>query len=456
MKRGFAAVAAVLVAVSAVLLPARAAPSRAATIVDIPAMTLGPDGNVWFAGGRANNIGRVTPSGKVTLFKLPFLANPRGIAPGPGGAIYFSEYQDGNIGRITMAGKISQIVLSIKHVFTDYLVRAPNNTLWFADGNNIGELTASLKFVLHRLPFLIVAENLAETSSGNLWFTDFAPYSIKGSDHSVIIRMTPQGGITAFPISYGTSGIATGLAAGPDGNLWYTWTAKGLIGRVTTAGKNTIVKTSATVGAPQGVVSGPNRSLWLACAETTLVSKTTSVFPAAIESLTPQGSTRAFPVVSAGVGGTEISAITVRSDGNLWFPDATYVSGIVNGATIDRMTPGGKLTRFPIPGVATPNPAPTPTPTSAVKIPIAVTLAAQVQRGAVQSIDVQTAPNASITMQVEYPQSEGFTITSTANTQGAWQYSWQVNAPNAGTATVKLTVEVAGATRHYTKTFAIT
>ncbi len=108
--------------------------------------------------------------------------------------------------------------------------------------------------------------------------------------------------------------------------------------------------------------------------------------------------------------------------------------------------------RAPVPALA----APTPTPTSVVKIPIAVTLAAQVQRGSTQSIQVQTAPIASITMQVEYPQAEGFTISSTTNTQGSWQYSWTVNAPNAGTAAVKLTVTAGGATRHFTRTFVIT
>jgi len=462
MRRTYLALVAAFIAVSVVLAPARSTPSHAATIVDIAGMTRGPDGNVWFAGGRANDIGRVTPSGKVTLFKLPFLANPRDIAPGPGGAIYFSEYQGGNIGRITPAGKISQIVLPIKHVFTEYLVRAPNDTLWFADGDNIGELTANLKFVLHKLSGtagFIVPENLAETSTGNLWFTDFDPYQIKGKDRSVVIRMTPQGKITAFPISYGVSGIATGLAAGPDGNLWYIWTSKGVIGKVTGAGTNTVLKTDQSVGGPQAIVNGPDRRLWLACGETTILGGTAAgVFSAAIESVTAQGKFHAFPVPAVGAAGIEISAITVGSDGNLWFPDASYVNGIITGATIDRMTPSGKLTRFPIPGVATPKPTATPTPTStsAVTIPITVTLTASVARGATQTVQVTTAPNAQIAMQVIYPDSGGITATGTADAQGAWKYSWTVNAANAGTATVKLTVQSGGATRHFTKKFVIT
>jgi hypothetical protein len=111
------------------------------------------------------------------------------------------------------------------------------------------------------------------------------------------------------------------------------------------------------------------------------------------------------------------------------------------------MTPQGTLTRFPIPG----GPALVPAPA----IPIKALLAASVQRGAMQSIQVQTAPNAQITMVVAYPQSGGITATGIASTQGAWQYAWQVNASSPGTAAVKLTVQSRGATRHFTKHFVI-
>jgi len=95
-------------------------------------------------------------------------------------------------------------------------------------------------------------------------------------------------------------------------------------------------------------------------------------------------------------------------------------------------------------------------PTTAVTIPVIVALSAQVARGSTQAIQVTTTPNAQITMQVIYPQSGGITTSGTANAQGIWQYSWTVDASSAGTATVKLTVQVGGAIRHFTKKFAIT
>jgi streptogramin lyase len=116
--------------------------------------------------------------------------------------------------------------------------------------------------------------------------------------------MTPQGAITAYPISFGVSGIATGLTVGPDGNLWYIWTSQGEIGRVTPAGKNTLLKTASTVGAPQAIVSGPAHSLWLACAGTTVYTRTlTRTYSAAVEAVTPGGSSHPFPISGTALAG---------------------------------------------------------------------------------------------------------------------------------------------------------
>lgn len=453
MRRLCASLLAIVLAVEAAAAPVKAMPSQAPIRIDIAAMTEGPDGNVWFADGAGNAIGRVSRTGQVTIFKLPFLANPRGIAPGPGGAVYFSEYQGGKIGRITAAGKISQISLSTTGLITDYLKRGPNNTLWFVDGNNIGELTGSLKFVLHKVPEptggLFIPMNLAVTSYGNVWFNDFAPYQIKGVDHHALVRLTPQGKVTAYPVTYGGAGIATGLTVGPDGNLWYILTTRGLVGRATPAGKSTVYLTSPTVGTPEGIVSGPQQSLWLTCTATSTVSRSGTITDqATIEAVTTAGKARQYRLSPLANATSGLGAITVGSDGNLWFPEIGYGAGAAMvGAGIDRMTPGGTLTRFPIPGVPALVPAPA--------IPIKALLAASVQRGATQSIQVQTAPNAQITMVVAYPQSGGITATGIADAQGAWQYSWQVNATTPGSATVKLTIQSGGTTRHFTKHFLV-
>ena len=48
-------------------------------------------------------IGRITPSGEITEFRLGLRAfsSPRSIIAGPDGSLWFSDYQTGSIGRIT-------------------------------------------------------------------------------------------------------------------------------------------------------------------------------------------------------------------------------------------------------------------------------------------------------------------------------------------------------------------
>ena len=52
------------------------------------ALTVGPDGNLWFPGSDA--IGRITPAGSITEFPLPTVGfNPGGLTVGPDGNLWF-------------------------------------------------------------------------------------------------------------------------------------------------------------------------------------------------------------------------------------------------------------------------------------------------------------------------------------------------------------------------------
>lgn len=62
----------------------------------------GPDGNVWFTYG--NNIGRITPAGKITLYPVPTPdSDPWGLAIGYDGNIWFTEYKSGKIGQLIVS-----------------------------------------------------------------------------------------------------------------------------------------------------------------------------------------------------------------------------------------------------------------------------------------------------------------------------------------------------------------
>ena len=93
-----------------------AAPLRAQAVNEYPigntalpqGVTLGPDGNLWFA-ELLGRIGRMTPSGVVTEFPIPTVgSSPQDIVAGPDGALWFTENGKNQIGRITTAGDFTE------------------------------------------------------------------------------------------------------------------------------------------------------------------------------------------------------------------------------------------------------------------------------------------------------------------------------------------------------------
>jgi hypothetical protein len=55
-------------------------------------IAVGPDGNLWFAEGGINRVGRITLTGTVTGFPVPTTASgPSDIAAGPDGNLWFTE-----------------------------------------------------------------------------------------------------------------------------------------------------------------------------------------------------------------------------------------------------------------------------------------------------------------------------------------------------------------------------
>ena len=66
-------------------------------------ITVGPDGNLWFTDSGLGMIGRITPSGQVTEFKVPYqFSRPAYIVTGPDGNLWFTDPGSGAIGRVAL------------------------------------------------------------------------------------------------------------------------------------------------------------------------------------------------------------------------------------------------------------------------------------------------------------------------------------------------------------------
>src|SRR5262249_14893496 len=125
-------------------------------------ISAGPDGNLWFTEPDANQIGRITPAGQITLFNVPTPGSqPTGIAAGPNGNLWFTEAASRHIGEYFLVGTppapaVSTTTARATYVSAPSAAQAvrltataastagtPGGTVTFFDGN-IALETASL------------------------------------------------------------------------------------------------------------------------------------------------------------------------------------------------------------------------------------------------------------------------------------------------------------------------
>jgi streptogramin lyase len=258
----------------------------------------GADGNLWFADGGQNKVGRMTPSGAITEFGLPaIVGGPGGITSGP----------DGNIWITTNAlGQGRQ----------DWIVRLGRDgaVTQFQAGTGSGDSGTG-------------PERITSGPDGNLWFTEFWA--------NRIARMTPAGALTEFPIPTLNS-APRGIVAGPDGNLWFVEShfSNTAVARITTAGVVTEYPLGGSVDdqlQPTEIVVGQDGNLWLNQSHP-------SAPQGEIVRVTPNGSLKTFPMSK----GIRPSGMASGPDGNIWFTDP-------GGNSIGRMSPMGAVRQFALP-----------------------------------------------------------------------------------------------------------
>jgi streptogramin lyase len=139
---------------------------------------------------------------------------------------------------------------------------------------------------------------------------------------------------------FDAGGSPAGIAAGADGNLWFTHTPgsfyqAGHVGRITPSG----TLTTYTLGPgsrPAGIVAGSDGNLWFNEPSANRIGY-----------ITPTGDVTEFPVTNnGGSGGT--FGITLGADDNIWF-----TSGLAN--QIGKITPAGDVTFFSSGGATSPD-----------------------------------------------------------------------------------------------------
>lgn len=255
-------------------------------------ITSGPDGNLWFTDGDSpSKIGKITPSGVVTIFPTT-VYDPLSITAGSDGNLWFTEDDSQEIGRITPAGVVTQFPLPSTLAQPLSIINGPNGNLWFTSVGYIGQITPS--GVVTEFPANNYGgfENITLGPDGNLW-SIVQPGNIE--------RITPDGIITEFSIPNGDSSYD--ITSGSDGNIWFTENNANKIGRITPEGIVTEFPLPSTLNEPLSIDKGPDGNLWFT-AQTGNIGQ-----------ITPGGIVTEF---STNTNNAADSNITTGPDGNLW------------------------------------------------------------------------------------------------------------------------------------------
>lgn len=128
---------------------------------------------------------------------------------------------------------------------------------------------------------------------GNMWVT---------TEANNVVRVTPSGGMTPFPLA----ADAYGITVGPDGNLWASQEVG--IAKIDPA-TGTATETAIACGGCRGITSGPDGRLWVVG-----TNKLVSVDPA-----NPAGA------VTHVITTANAKGMTTDSNGLLWFADGDKV-----------------------------------------------------------------------------------------------------------------------------------
>ena len=154
---------------------------------------------------------------------------------------------------------------------------------------------------------------IAAGPDGNMWFAE--------RNANNIAKITPSGSVTEYPVPANSEVFE--VTAGKDGNMWFTEPLANKIGKVTTSGAVTEYTLPINGSAPRFITAGPDGNIWFTMESANDIGRITST-----------GTITDFPVSAFG----HSEGITGGPGGNVWF---------TRGSNIDSIAPDGTITVFP-------------------------------------------------------------------------------------------------------------
>jgi streptogramin lyase len=177
------------------------------------------------------------------------------------------------------------------------------------------------------------AESLAAGPDGNLWFTEGERYASTCSNH--IGKITTGGAVTEYLLPNVNADPCV-IATGSDGNLWFAEFNQNKIGKISTGGTGVSEYPIPTANACSCFIAGgPDGNVWFTETNSNKIGR-----------ITTSGTITEFviPTANALPGG-----LVAGPDGNVWFTEES-------SRKIGKITPSGTISEYPLPSTSTGTP----------------------------------------------------------------------------------------------------
>ena len=273
-------------------------------------MAIGAD-RVYYSG--SGGIGAVTYGGTAQSgVSVSDGAVPQGMTEGINGAIYYAEAGK-HLNEFEPSGTSQGTITSwndfeVTSYGTNSVVSDPNGNLWFAEDNNSA--------VIEMSPWGSLLARTALSSGGQPWHlaigADAASIWVTERTANKIAKLNLSGSLLAeYNLPATNCGSSPNdITLGGDGNMYFTEDVgtgvQGYIGQVTSSGTISCVVNPNT-GNSTGIAEGPDGNIWIAEHEADAIVKF---------NLSTQTFGTPFSTASEG-GNPEVMAL--GADGQLWF-----------------------------------------------------------------------------------------------------------------------------------------
>lgn len=165
-----------------------------------------------------DRIARITPTGDVVEFSLPFQSSPQGCAADKQGAIWYTAVNTNSIGRLYPDGVAIEYRFSTAESrFPESIVLGLDGNMWFTErrANRIGSITPS--GVITEFNTTGSPTSITVGPDGHIWFAQDDNAFTTGTNDSALVRCSYAGEMKQYPIGATPLGITATSKA-----IWFT------------------------------------------------------------------------------------------------------------------------------------------------------------------------------------------------------------------------------------------